>query len=139
MSDWHDPNIEILSSSPSYDPTKPMKTWVDKRSHDTENTEQIFIYNKLVRDKIEQFALHRAEAGEANIPSVGLAETNNTSTWNRLVVPIPIRDLELGESIVTDPFGQVIITQEADRTLRLSDLNCAVGKIISEIRAKHKT
>lgn len=129
MSNWQDPNIEVLNASPSYDPTKPMKRWVDKRAYDNNNQSQTFTYNKLVQGKVEKFTLSRVEAGGANIPLVGLAETSNTVTWNRNEIPIPIRDLELGESVIADPFGQVIITKDKDRALRLSDLDVVVTKL----------
>lgn len=129
MSNWQDPNIEVLTTSPSYDSTKPMKRWVDKRTYDDSNKAPFFTYNKLVQGKVEQFTLSRVEAGGANIPPFGVADTSNTSTWNRLEVPIPIRDLKFGESITTDPFGQIIITKESDRAVRLSDLAVVVEKL----------
>ena len=134
MTNWHDQNIKVLNSSPAYDPAKPMKRWVDNRALDSANTEPSFVYNKLVQGKLTQFTLLRKDAAEVNIPPVGAAETNNTTNWNRTEVPIPVRDLELGESIVTDPFGQVIITQEADRAVKLSDL----ALIHSEIKHLRK-
>lgn len=133
MNNWQNPHIEILNASEKYDETKPMKRWVDRRATDPNNLEQSFTYNKLVQGKLESFVLTRAEAGSANIPLIGLADTSNTSTWNRLEVPIPIRDLKPGEYIQTDPFNNIQILKNIDRAITLSDL-AAIEQELKEIK-----
>ena len=137
MSNWHNPNIIVVGVSPTYDPTKPTKSWVDTRAENPNNKELSFVYNKLVHGKMEQFSLLRQDAGVANIPPVDLVNASNTANWNPTVVPVPIRDLEIGEQIGSDPFGQILITKEADRALKLSDLaglDTKLNKILSMLQ-----
>lgn len=126
-----DPNVVLVTSSPTYDPSEPLKNWQDLRAKDPGNTEDFFSYKTLVRSAaknavvLKPFVLDREAAGAVNVPPPGINPGISAGE-----VPFPVRDLAPEESAIIDPFGKILIVTKG----QVQDQNLL--EILGEINQK---
>ncbi len=90
---------------PAYDPEKPAKYWYDPNAEFS--NEDIIVYDrvfvKLLNDKPvwKRLFLTPAQAATVNIPPAGVPGDPSSPTGQGKFVPVPMRELEDDETIIS--------------------------------------
>ena len=131
MSSIIDPNIEFAASS-TFKAGLPMKNWFDRRAR-LENAPDDFIYHVYTKDgKKKRFIVDRDTAALINTPtSTDIQMAKDAGVILISGPEAPHRELAPDETLVFDPFGQIIVRKNTD----IVD-NSELIRLVREIHAK---